>query len=151
MLRTLLRLPIARRRLTTVAAAEAEFDRRAENTLFNLTDFFDALPDRVKTHEDYDVAYSMGVLTLSIGDPIGTYVINKQTPNRQLWLSSPLSGPKRCVVLSFDMRPCVCSYDWLDDKWIYRHDDVSMHALLEKELSSIYDVKSIGIISLEKQ
>ena len=30
-----------------------------------------------------------GVLTVRLGD-LGTYVINKQTPNRQLWLSSPV-------------------------------------------------------------
>ena len=33
-----------------------------------------------------------GVLTLRLGDK-GTYVINKQTPNRQIWFSSPI----RCV------------------------------------------------------
>ena len=26
---------------------------------------------------------------------VGTYVINKQPPNKQIWLSSPQSGPKR--------------------------------------------------------
>lgn len=36
----------------------------------------------------------MGVLTISLGDK-GTYVINKQAPNRQLWWSSPVSGPRR--------------------------------------------------------
>ena len=25
----------------------------------------------------------------------GTWVINKQPPNRQVWLSSPISGPRR--------------------------------------------------------
>jgi len=35
-----------------------------------------------------------GVLTLSF-PPSGTYVLNKQPPNRQIWLSSPVSGPKR--------------------------------------------------------
>jgi frataxin len=30
-----------------------------------------------------------GVLTIRLGDK-GTYVINKQTPNRQLWFSSPI-------------------------------------------------------------
>lgn len=31
-----------------------------------------------------------GVLTLSLGISKGTYVLNKQAPNRQLWLSSPV-------------------------------------------------------------
>ncbi len=30
-----------------------------------------------------------GVLTVKVGGDHGTYVINKQTPNRQIWLSSP--------------------------------------------------------------
>jgi hypothetical protein len=30
-----------------------------------------------------------GVLTVKLGKH-GTYVINKQTPNRQIWLSSPI-------------------------------------------------------------
>lgn len=35
-----------------------------------------------------------GVLTLNLGSH-GTYVINKQSPNKQIWMSSPLSGPVR--------------------------------------------------------
>lgn len=34
------------------------------------------------------------VLTIFV-PPRGTYVLNKQPPNKQIWLSSPLSGPKR--------------------------------------------------------
>ena len=30
-----------------------------------------------------------GVLTVKLGQK-GTYVINKQTPNRQIWMSSPV-------------------------------------------------------------
>lgn len=35
---------------------ENEFDQRAEDTLHALTDFFDALPDKLQTHTDYDVS-----------------------------------------------------------------------------------------------
>ena len=38
--------------------------------------------------------YSAGVLTLVV-EGVGTYVLNKQPPNKQIWLSSPVSGPKR--------------------------------------------------------
>ena len=31
-----------------------------------------------------------GVLTLKLGEH-GTYVVNKQPPNKQIWLSSPIS------------------------------------------------------------
>ena len=35
------------------------------------------------------------MLTIKFGNSHGTYVINRQTPNKQIWLSSPKSGPKR--------------------------------------------------------
>ena len=41
-----------------------------------------------------DVRYSDGVLTITMHDK-RCYVINKQTPNKQIWLSSPVSGPQR--------------------------------------------------------
>ena len=34
--------------------------------------------------------FQSGVITVKLGDDLGTYVINKQTPNKQIWLSSPV-------------------------------------------------------------
>ena len=45
--------------------------------------------------DGYDISLAMGVLTVDLGGGRGTYVVNKQSPNRQLWLSSPRSGPSR--------------------------------------------------------
>jgi len=72
------------------------------------------------------------VLTLTF-PPNGTYVINKQPPNKQIWLSSPLSGPKR--------------YDWIVigegmhqkqesgvGDWIYMRDGSTLNELLRKEI-----------------
>ena len=42
-----------------------------------------------------------GVLTLDAGDA-GTYVINKQPPNKQIWLSSP---KRRVGVLALPLMP----------------------------------------------
>lgn len=82
----------------------------------------------------------------------GDYVLNKQPPNKQIWLSSPVSGPKR--------------YDWvasrsedggMDTKqdsehhteamgdngelgggrWIYLRDGSSLTAILENELGVV--------------
>jgi hypothetical protein len=49
-----------------------------------------------------------GVLTLSLGDR-GTYVINKQPPNKQIWLSSP----KRYAVrhTSVRLHKCLTKYE----------------------------------------
>lgn len=62
-------------------------------------------------------------MTVKFGKEEGTYVINRQTPNKQIWLSSPKSGPKR--------------YDFVDGKWIYKHDGKSLHDLLNKEIPAL--------------
>ncbi len=75
-----------------------------------------------------DVDYSQGVLTLALGAPYGSYVLNTQTPNRQIWLSSPFSGPAR--------------YGWHPSVrlWCSTRDRHSLVQLLESELSSILQV-----------
>lgn len=70
----------------------------------------------------------------------GTYVINKQPPNRQIWLSSPVSGPKR-----FDW---VVLGEGMNDKegsgagdWVYLRDGSSLGEILRKELG--VDVREV--------
>lgn len=62
----------------------------------------------------------------------GTYVINKQPPNKQIWLSSPVSGPKR-----FDY---VVTNEGQEDKqdtgageWVYLRDGTTLSELMLKE------------------
>ncbi|XP_051498137.1 frataxin, mitochondrial [Apus apus] len=106
---------------------ETTYEKLAEETLDSLADFFEDLTDKPFTPEDYDVSLGSGVLTVKLGGDMGTYVINKQTPNRQIWLSSPTSGPKR--------------YDWTGRNWVYSHDRVSLHELLSKEFSTALKTK----------
>uniref|UniRef100_A0A2K5P8P2 Frataxin n=1 Tax=Cebus imitator TaxID=2715852 RepID=A0A2K5P8P2_CEBIM len=68
---------------------ETTYERLAEETLDSLAEFFEDLADKPYTFEDYDVSFGSGVLTVKLGGDLGTYVINKQTPNKQIWLSSP--------------------------------------------------------------
>lgn len=82
--------------------------------------------------EDVDVEYSAGVLSITF-PPHGTYVLNKQPPNKQIWLSSPTSGPKR-----FDW---VVAGESMDGKegsgvgdWLYLRDGSSLTEILRKEL-----------------
>ncbi|XP_077079763.1 frataxin, mitochondrial [Siphateles boraxobius] len=103
---------------------ETDYGRLADETMDALSDYFEDLTDENFTGMDYDVVFSSGVLTVKVGSDHGTYVINKQTPNRQIWLSSPTSGPKR--------------YDWTGERWVYAHDGVTLHSLLSKELSVIF-------------
>ncbi|KAM9743180.1 frataxin, mitochondrial [Menidia menidia] len=103
---------------------EAAYERLADETLDALADYFEDLADGAVPGADYDVMFSSGVLTVKVGGDHGTYVINKQTPNKQIWLSSPTSGPKR--------------YDWTGRHWVYLHDGVSLHQLLSQEFSLIF-------------
>lgn len=63
-----------------------------------------------------------GVLTVNLGQH-GTYVLNKQGPNRQIWSSSPVSGPVR--------------YDWIHGKWVYKRDGHELFERFSKELSQL--------------
>lgn len=74
-------------------------------------------------------------MTVKIPD-VGVYVINKQPPNKQLWLSSPVSGPKR-----FDY---VVKTDGPDEKdhyakgeWFSMRDGVLLSVLLSGEMGTI--------------
>ncbi|XP_017944800.1 frataxin, mitochondrial isoform X3 [Xenopus tropicalis] len=134
----------------TSSLDETTYEKLAEETLDSLAEFFEDLADQPFTPEDYDVSFGLqilnvlwaaaekqnmgaisnhqaknknGVLTVKLGGDMGTYVINKQTPNKQIWLSSPTSGPKR--------------YDWTGRTWVYSHDGVALHELLAKELSAV--------------
>ena len=73
-----------------------------------------------------------GVLNLTF-PPNGTYVLNKQPPNKQIWLSSPITGPKR-----FDF---VVASEGQDAKegtgageWVYLRDGTTLSEVLLKEV-----------------
>ena len=85
-----------------------------------------------RADEQSDVTLASGVLTLSL-EGHGTYVINKQSPNRQIWLSSPISGPSR-----FD-------YNQETNTWVYKHTGRSLHALLEEEIGGTILKEDLGL------
>ncbi|KAK1261042.1 hypothetical protein QJS04_geneDACA021957 [Acorus gramineus] len=71
---------------------EDEFHKLADETIQNLLEKFEEYGDDIQL-DGFDIDYGNQVLTLKLGD-LGTYVINKQAPNRQIWLSSPVSRDK---------------------------------------------------------
>ncbi|KAI9638755.1 frataxin-like protein [Dioszegia hungarica] len=73
--------------------SQAEYERISEEDMETLSENLGALCEETG-REKWEVDYSSGVLTLSI-PPHGTYVLNKQPPNQQIWISSPISGPSR--------------------------------------------------------
>jgi len=79
---------------------ESEYHGVADETLEDIQDAVEmALEENDiggdgSAEEQPEVVYASGVLTMTL-PPHGTWVLNKQTPNRQIWWSSPISGPKR--------------------------------------------------------
>lgn len=74
---------------------EDDFTKAADETLQRIGDAIWDARDSAPNSVDLDVECAEGVLTVALGDPWGTYVLNRQRPNRQIWLTSPVSGPKR--------------------------------------------------------
>ncbi|KAI4719595.1 frataxin [Aureobasidium sp. EXF-10727] len=106
-----------------------EYHERADQYLEELVTRAEELAEE---KEGVDVEYSAGVLNI-VYPPNGTYVVNKQPPTKQIWLSSPISGPKRFdwVILgeSQQQKEGAASGDW-----IYLRDKTSLTTLLRKEL-----------------
>jgi frataxin len=83
-----------------------------------------------------------GVMT--IGFPkIGEYVINKQPPNKQIWLSSPKSGPKRFdwVVVSEDQSS---KQDTATGGWVYLRDGSFLDEILFSETGVDINAATLG-------
>ena len=126
---------------------EADFHTTADDTLDSILDAVEALfEDEMGENDDMPEGnVASGVLTLSMGAH-GTWVINKQAPNRQIWWSSPISGPRR--------------YEYDGDKGVWVHtkyanantdgkqfdddefrDSVTLSAALKAEIRQIYGLE----------
>jgi frataxin len=102
----------------------------ADHTMETLLEGYEALAEDIP---EIDCDLSQGVFTL-VMPPNGTYVINKQPPNKQIWLSSPLSGPKR--------------YDWVDGKWTYSRDLSTLGEVLRAETKLLTDSNNCSPVDL---
>lgn len=100
-----------------------EYHEASDNTLEELSEKLDSA---LESHAGADVSLSNGVLTFSIDDE-NTYVINKQTPNRQLWLSSPVSGPMR--------------FNLVQGRWVEKRSESDLKKVLSRELSELLNSK----------
>lgn len=113
------------RPLTPQTWPEAEFSEQAGETLEALSE---SLTEACDALEAFDAEFSQGVLTVRLGAS-GTYVMNTQTPNRQIWLSSPVSGPYRYY------------YDADSSEWLCTRDHHRLHDLLAGELRDLHGVE----------
>ncbi|KAJ2307892.1 Mitochondrial matrix iron chaperone [Coemansia sp. RSA 2706] len=113
------------------AITAQEYDRLADEAMDKLVTFFEDLGDGMDI-DAFDVEYSQGVMTLILGD-VGTYVVNKQPPNRQIWISSPISGPER--------------FDFSVDRnaWVCRKTSDTLGKLLERELRDALAMADLAV------
>ncbi len=97
---------------------QTAFETIAERTLERFMDTIDeVLGDRL------DVDFESGILTIE-DRSLGQYVINKHAPNRQIWMSSPLSGASH-----FD-------HDAETGDWVSTRGADTLSGLLADELST---------------
>lgn len=70
---------------------------------------------------------------------LGTYVINKQPPNKQIWLSSPKSGPKRYDYVVYGEGQAQKEDTAVGD-WVYLRDGSTINQLFREELDIHLDL-----------
>lgn len=69
-----------------------------------------------------DASGAAGVMTIKFGGD--TFVLNKQAPSQQLWLSSPKSGPWH--------------YRYADGHWLCTRDGHDLIQRLEEEFTALF-------------
>ena len=107
--------------------SEAEYHNVADESLEDIQDCIEETLEEAGI--DCEINYASGVLTMSL-PPHGTFVINKQTPNQQIWWSSPISGPRRY------------EYNEGTGKWVFSRDgDITLGETLKEEFQQMYDLE----------
>ena len=107
--------------LPTMPIDEPTFERLADETLKYLLATIEAA-----LGEHLDIDLEGGILTIRL-DVGGIYVVNKQAPNRQIWLASPASG-----AWHFDFR----DGPGKAGRWVATKGRMTLAALLADELSA---------------
>lgn len=121
--------------LTSPLAAEAKYHEIADETLEELSDLLAPLESAI---DDFDLTVAQGVLTIKLGPQFQnkTWVINKQTPNRQIWWSSPVSGPRR---YEYHIREGSRS---VAQRWLFTKDEkLSLQDSLKSEIEATTSIQ----------
>jgi len=108
---------------TTTSLSESVYHRVADETLESIVDLLRPLDDG---DDEVEIDLSQGVLSIDLGPCRNhmMWVINKQSPNRQLWWSSPIRyGLRKWTTnLSTSLTSCCLlfsgpqRYEWAPDK-----------------------------------
>uniref|UniRef100_A0A7S2RM44 Ferroxidase n=1 Tax=Eucampia antarctica TaxID=49252 RepID=A0A7S2RM44_9STRA len=128
---------------------EASFHCVADETLETIQDELDCLfEDNLPQSADFpEINYAAGVLTMIL-TPHGAWVMNKQTPNRQIWWSSPISGPRRYewdeeeeVWVNTKYADAVLHFDGMNDEDRQSFEgDITLGDVIKKEIKQLYSL-----------
>lgn len=100
---------------------ENRFAALADEVLEGMADVIDDV-----LGDEIDVDLQGGILTLALSGG-GQYIINKHAPNREIWLSSPVSG--------------AAHFGYADGRWISTRDaSVVLHEVVAAELKARFGV-----------
>jgi frataxin len=123
---------------------QSEYLQSIHDTLEHISESIDTMIDSGQlsgfmnsNNAEVEIDSSDGVLHLQLGD-VGTFVISRQTPSRQLWLSSPISGPWHYT------------YDHKMKDWVCTKGGPSFFDRLEKEIGTAIG-KNIKFMRLYEQ
>jgi frataxin len=106
-----------------MAMDQSAFERQAAALLEAFFDEIDAT-----LGDELDVDYEGGILTIKLPDG-RTFLVNKHAPNREIWLSSPVSGAWH---FAFDAGDAL----WRSTRAVAEGPD-NLAALLEAELNDL--------------
>ncbi|MBC8269950.1 MAG: iron donor protein CyaY [Rhodospirillaceae bacterium] len=95
------------------------FETKAGKTLH---DIFEQIDDALG--DIMDVDFEAGIVNIELENG-SQYVINKQAPNLEIWLSSPVSGAKHFY------------FDEQQDSWIDTRTGEKLYDLLSNEMTSV--------------
>lgn len=99
---------------------ESFYHDKADKELAKLLEFAEMLEES----SDTEVELDSGVLTLTLPNK-RQYVINKHTPSRQIWVSSPISGASY--------------FEYIKDEWLQKRSEnrTELSDFLKEELKTI--------------
>ena len=132
--------------------SEVQFHSVADESLESILDELEcAFEDNLSSAADDfpELNYAAGVLTMRL-PPHGTWVLNKQTPNRQIWWSSPISGPRRYewdeeeeMWVNTKYADAMLKFNgFLNDKDRKTfEEDVTLSDIIKKEIKQIYSIQ----------
>jgi frataxin len=105
---------------------EAEFATLADDVLGRLVLAIDAAAG-----DKLEADLRDGVLTIEL-ESGGQYIVNKHTPTREIWVSSPLTGAWH---FAYDEKR-----GWVDTRARGGGKPITLHHMLETELGEITDI-----------